>query len=204
MKKILIIISVLLLLSVILNTYLIFRLCNNYEKNYLEGNYSNVLFYMDGTMVYNGIKGSYTYSSKMKTVSFSFYRNNREETYTSRVDKSNKTLPDFEDIYSNKNKELIQLNAYLRDDLPEERIKEISEKILAISGINGVYFKSKEDAETELIQRRSTNPNLIDSVTMVKASYYITLTDQNIVDDIRSQVIKIDGIENVDIIKTQL
>ncbi|MBR6034299.1 MAG: permease-like cell division protein FtsX [Clostridia bacterium] len=204
MKKTLIIISVLLLLSVILNTYLIFRLCNNNEKNYLEGNYSDVLFYIDGTMVYHGFRGTYTYSSKMKTVSFSFSRNNREETYTSIVDENNKTLPDFEDIYSNRNKELIQLEAFLRSDLSNERIEEIGEVIQAIDGINSIKYNSKEDAERELNQRHQTNPNLIDSITIVKASYSITLTNSNAVDDIKSQITKVDGIESVNIIKIQL
>ena len=95
---------------------------NNFSQSYLEGkyeggrtyyNYSDnskyvipkdsfnfsymntkgtLIFYKDGTMVYNDIKGVYTYSYKMKTITYSFERNNYNETYTFNVSDDLKTI----------------------------------------------------------------------------------------------------------------
>lgn len=59
--------------------------------NYMKTN-NILIFYTNGTMTYNDFKGTYTYSKKLKTVTFSFERNNNEETYTFEVSDDLKTL----------------------------------------------------------------------------------------------------------------
>lgn len=53
---------------------------------------NTLIFYKDGTMTYNSFRGTYTYSSKMKSLTFSFYRNNYEETYNFEVSNDLKKL----------------------------------------------------------------------------------------------------------------
>ncbi len=72
---------------------------NNPEDSFLKtgtlGFYNTkntLIFYKNGIMTYNDFKGTYTYSPKMKTVTFSFERNNYEETYTFEVSDDLKTI----------------------------------------------------------------------------------------------------------------
>ena len=66
------------------------------EDSFLDFSFMNtkntLIFYKNGIMTYNDFKGTYTYSPKMKTVTFSFERNNYEETYTFEVSDDLKTL----------------------------------------------------------------------------------------------------------------
>lgn len=64
---------------------------NSFDISYIKTN-NTLIFYKDGTMTYNNFRGTYTYSSKMKTLTFSFERNNYEETYTFEVSDDLKTL----------------------------------------------------------------------------------------------------------------
>ncbi len=72
---------------------------NNPDKAFLEtgslGFYNTkntLIFYKNGVMTYNNFRGTYTYSPKIKTVTFSFTRNNYVETYTFEVSDDLKTI----------------------------------------------------------------------------------------------------------------
>lgn len=116
-----IIVFILLIISILFNILLIANE-NLFGKSYLEGKYeggrtyynynddteyvitkdlsdliymktnNTLVFYKDGTMAYNNLRGTYTNSPKMKTVTFSFIRNNYEETYTFEVSNDLKIL----------------------------------------------------------------------------------------------------------------
>lgn len=64
---------------------------DSFNLSYMKTN-NTLVFYKDGTMTYNNLKGTYTYSPKMKSVTFSFIRNNYEETYTFEVSNDLKIL----------------------------------------------------------------------------------------------------------------
>lgn len=64
---------------------------NSFDFSYMGTN-NTLIFYKDGTMTYNNFRGTYTFSPKMKTVTFSFERNNYEETYTFEVSDDLKIL----------------------------------------------------------------------------------------------------------------
>lgn len=53
---------------------------------------NTLIFYKNGTMTYNNFSGTYSYSPKMKTITFSFERNNCEETYNFEVSDDLKIL----------------------------------------------------------------------------------------------------------------
>ena len=122
MKKIIIILLIFLIISVGLNIYFIIINRVNMTKSNLEGKYeggktyynynddkeyirpedsfdfsyiktnNTLTFYKNGTMTYNNFRGTYTFSPKMHTVTFSFMRNNYEETYTFEVSNDLKIL----------------------------------------------------------------------------------------------------------------
>lgn len=64
---------------------------NSFDVSYMKTN-NTLIFYRNGTMTYNNFMGTYTYSSEMQIVTFSFERNNYEETYTFEVSDDLKTL----------------------------------------------------------------------------------------------------------------
>ena len=64
---------------------------NSFDVSYMKTN-NTLRFYRNGTMTYNNFMGTYTYSSEMQIVAFSFERNNYEETYTFEVSDDLKTL----------------------------------------------------------------------------------------------------------------
>ena len=64
---------------------------DSFDFSYLPTK-NTLIFYKDGTMTYNSFRGTYTYSSKMKSLTFSFYRNNYEETYNFEVSNDLKKL----------------------------------------------------------------------------------------------------------------
>ncbi len=64
---------------------------NSFDVSYMKTN-NTLRFYRNGTMTYNNFMGTYTYSSEMQIVTFSFERNNYEETYTFEVSDDLKTL----------------------------------------------------------------------------------------------------------------
>ena len=122
MKKIIIILLIFLIISVGLNIYFIIINRVNMTQSYLEGKYeggktyynynddkeyirpedsfdfsyiktnNTLTFYKNGTMTYNNFRGTYTFSPKMHTVTFSFMRNDYEETYTFEVSNDLKIL----------------------------------------------------------------------------------------------------------------
>ena len=49
-------------------------------------------------MTYNSFRGTYTYSSNMKSLTFSFYRNNYEETYNFEVSNDLKKLTNTDKV----------------------------------------------------------------------------------------------------------
>ena len=64
---------------------------NSFDVSYMKTN-NTLIFYRNGTMTYNNFMGTYTYSSEMQILTFSFERNNYEETYTFEVSDDLKTL----------------------------------------------------------------------------------------------------------------
>lgn len=64
---------------------------DSFDFEYMKTN-NTLIFYKDGIMTYNSFKGTYTYSPKMKNVTFSFKRNDYEETYTFEVSDDLKIL----------------------------------------------------------------------------------------------------------------
>ncbi len=64
---------------------------NSWDLGYMKTS-NTLIFYKNGTMTYNNFSGTYSYSPKMKTITFSFERNNREETYNFEVSDDLKIL----------------------------------------------------------------------------------------------------------------
>ena len=119
MRKFSIMLLILLVISVGFNIY--FLVINQEKQSYLEGKYeggrtyynysddkeyvpkdywdlgygktsNTLIFYKNGTMTYNNFAGTYSYSPKIKIITFSFRRNNQEETYTFEVSDDLKIL----------------------------------------------------------------------------------------------------------------
>ena len=79
----------------------------------------------------------------------------------------------------------------------DERIEELGKQILELDGVNTIKFKSEEDAKTQMKQKYSTSPDLIDSVTMFKPSYVVTFTDITLMKTVRETVNEFDDVASI-------
>ncbi|MBR6033546.1 MAG: permease-like cell division protein FtsX [Clostridia bacterium] len=89
------------------------------------------------------------------------------------------------------------MEVFILKGTSDDRIKELGEQILALEGVNTIKFKSEEDAKTQMKQKFSTSPDLIDSVTMFKPSYVVTFTDITLMKTVRETVNEFDDVASI-------
>jgi cell division transport system permease protein len=76
-------------------------------------------------------------------------------------------------------REKVEINAFLRENLPEKQIEELSDKLMSMVGIEGVQYISKEEALGKFQEEIKDAPSLIEAVKTnpLPASFSIRLKD---------------------------
>ena len=76
-------------------------------------------------------------------------------------------------------REKVEINAFLRENLPEKQIEELSDKLLSMVGVDGVEYISKEEALAKFQEEIKDAPSLIEAVKTnpLPASFSIKLKD---------------------------
>ncbi len=76
-------------------------------------------------------------------------------------------------------REKVEINAFLRENLPEKQIEELSEKLMSMVGVESVQYVSKEEALKKFQEDIKDAPSLIEAVKTnpLPASFSIKLKD---------------------------
>jgi cell division transport system permease protein len=76
-------------------------------------------------------------------------------------------------------REKVEINAFLRENLPEKQIEELSGKLMSMVGVEGVEYISKEEALSKFQEEIKDAPSLIEAVKTnpLPASFSIRLKD---------------------------
>jgi len=76
-------------------------------------------------------------------------------------------------------REKVEINAFLRENLPEKQIEELSGKLMSMVGVESVKYTSKEEALSKFQEEIKDAPSLIEAVKTnpLPASFSIKLKD---------------------------
>jgi cell division transport system permease protein len=76
-------------------------------------------------------------------------------------------------------REKVEINAFLRENLPEKQIEELSDKLMSMVGVEGVEYISKEEALGKFQEEIKDAPSLIEAVKTnpLPASFSIRVKD---------------------------
>jgi len=76
-------------------------------------------------------------------------------------------------------REKVEINAFLRENLPEKQIEELSEKLMSMVGVESVEYVNKEEALRKFQEEIKDAPSLIEAVKSnpLPASFSIKLKD---------------------------
>jgi cell division transport system permease protein len=76
-------------------------------------------------------------------------------------------------------REKVEINAFLRENLPQKQVEELSEKLMSMVGVERVEFISKEEALKKFQEEIKDAPSLIEAVKTnpLPASFSIKLKD---------------------------
>ncbi len=76
-------------------------------------------------------------------------------------------------------REKVEINAFLRENLPEKQVEELSEKLLSMVGVEKVVYISKEEALLKFKEEIKDAPSLIEAVKTnpLPASFSVKLKD---------------------------
>lgn len=92
------------------------------------------------------------------------------------------------------------IKVILKDELTDDEIQDIKVKISSIEGVNEVKFSSKQDALATVKLWFQDHQDLLDGYdenNPFPASYFVTLTRLDLVENVQSQISKIDGVEDI-------
>jgi cell division transport system permease protein len=76
-------------------------------------------------------------------------------------------------------REKVEINAFLRENLPEKQVEELSEKLMSMVGVEGVEYISKEEALKRFQEEIKDAPSLLEAVKTnpLPASFSVKLKD---------------------------
>ncbi len=92
------------------------------------------------------------------------------------------------------------MKVVIKEDLSEDKIEELGNKIRQVDGVNKATFNSKEDALATVKTWLGTHQDLItgyDEDNPFPASYFVTLTDLTKNKDVQDQIKSLDGVEEI-------
>lgn len=92
------------------------------------------------------------------------------------------------------------IEVFLDEDITDEEAKNIGERINKINGVNKIEFVSKDEAYNIAKSTLVEEPTLLEGMEyQFPPSYRVTFTDLNLKDEVKKEILKIDGIDNDDI-----
>ena len=92
------------------------------------------------------------------------------------------------------------IQIFIKDDATDVDIETLGNKIRAINGVNRVTFVSKEDALNSM-KTTLGDESLFegwDEENPFPASYFVTLTDLSLNDEVQSQINKLDNVDQIE------
>ena len=92
------------------------------------------------------------------------------------------------------------MQVFVQNGTTQEQIQKIGEQIRAIDGVNRVTFVSKEDALNSM-KTTLGDESLFegwDEENPFPASYYVTLTDLSLNDQVQSEINKLDNVDEIE------
>ena len=92
------------------------------------------------------------------------------------------------------------IRVILKEELTDDEINDIKVKINSIEGVNEVKFNSKQDALATVKLWFQDHQDLLegyDEQNPFPASYFVTLTKLDLNESVQSQILKIDGVDEI-------
>ena len=92
------------------------------------------------------------------------------------------------------------MQVFIEKDATDSQISQIGDQIKLIDGVNKITYVSKEDALNQVKERLKDKQGLIagwDEKNPFRASYFVTLTDLNLSDQVQEEIKKIDNVAEI-------
>lgn len=93
------------------------------------------------------------------------------------------------------------IQIYVKEEATESQIETLGNEIRKIEGVNKVTFVSKEDALNTVKSWFDTEQDLLtgyDEENPFPASYFVTLTDLGMNEQVQSQIFNLDGVDEIE------
>lgn len=93
------------------------------------------------------------------------------------------------------------MEVFIKNEATDTEISELEEKIKSLEGINTVVFKSKQKALDSMKEKLKDNQELLEGYegenNIFPASFVVTLTDLNLVQEIEEKIVVMDNVKRV-------
>lgn len=90
------------------------------------------------------------------------------------------------------------MQVFIKNDVSEERAQEIGREIKALEGVNTTEFISREEALNQMKDNLKDKAGIIEGLEeRMPLSYMVTLTDLELNGQVQAQIMKIDGIDEI-------
>ncbi len=92
------------------------------------------------------------------------------------------------------------MQVFIEKEATDSQIAQIEDQIKVIEGVNKITYVSKEDALNQVKERLKDKQGLIagwDEENPFRASYFVTLTDLNLSDQVQEEINKIDNVAEI-------
>ncbi len=91
------------------------------------------------------------------------------------------------------------MQVFMENDASEEEIKQLSEDLKQIEGVNSVTFVSKEDAYNTMKERLGENAEAMDGMSpdSFSVSYMVTLTDLSLNNQVYDEINSLDTVRKI-------
>ena len=92
------------------------------------------------------------------------------------------------------------MQVFIEKEATDSQISQIGDQIKLIDGVNKITYVSKEDALNQVKERLKDKQGLIagwDEENPFRASYFVTLTDLNLSDQVQEEIKKIDNVAEI-------
>ena len=92
------------------------------------------------------------------------------------------------------------MQIFIEKEATDAQIEEVGNSLKLIDGVNKVTYVSKEEALNQMKEKLKNKQGLLagwDEDNPFRASYYVTLTDLNLNDEVQSAISKIDNVAEI-------
>ena len=89
------------------------------------------------------------------------------------------------------------IQVFIKNEATDDEIKELEAQIEAVEGVNNTQFKSKEDALNQMKEKFGDKQHLLDGITVLPASYIVTLTDLTLSSKVQEAIAELDYVKNI-------